>query len=381
MDKILIGCFGSVGSDPRPNRFATYLYRNGFKIDILSNVIFKTNQVNFKFDFIKTKNFTQNNFLLKFCLLTLRKIIPFEFIKDSINKLIHGLYGLNLNSKQSEYMIGICEDIYLLPFFCHLKKKKIIKKIIFDAREFYPQQFEDSLRFNLFEKAERFRICSKFLMQCDEVLTVSSMIAMKYNNIFNINSKVFLSTPFYQNITFRETSNQIKLVHHGVANSNRGLEKMIEIVADSEERFTLDMFLTGNEKYIKYLRDKIKTSRIRILPPIEHNLIIETISNYDLGFFYVEPTTVNLQYCLPNKLFEFIQARLAVLIGPSPEMMKIVEEHDIGFISKEFSLKSMKELLSTIKLSDIDNAKSKSEIAAKELCFENQIKKIEYLFK
>ena len=381
MDKILIGCFGSVESDPRPNRFATYLYRSGYKIDILSNIIFKTNQVNFKFDVIKTKNFVQENLFLKFCLFVFRKIIPFGFIKDSINKLLYGLYGLNINFKQSEYMVGICEDIYLLPFFCHLKKKKIIKKIIFDAREFYPQQFEDSLRFNLFEKGERFRICSKFLMQCDEVLTVSDMIATRYGDFFKINPKVLLSTPFYQNISFRETNNQIKLVHHGVANSNRGLEKMIEIVAESEERFTLDMFLTGNEKYIKYLSGNIKTSRIRILPPIKHNLIIQTISYYDLGFFYVEPTTVNLKYCLPNKLFEFIQARLAILIGPSPEMMGIVEEHDIGFISKEFSLESMKELLRTIKISDIDNAKSNTEIAAKELCFENQIKKIEHLFK
>jgi hypothetical protein len=51
--------------------------------------------------------------------------------------------------------------------------------------------------------------------------------------------------------------------------------------------------------------------------------------------------TFNLKYILPNKFFEFIQARLAVAIGPSVEMKRLVKEWDCGIVAANFEAKSM----------------------------------------
>ena len=96
------------------------------------------------------------------------------------------------------------------------------------------------------------------------------------------------------------------------------------------------------------------------------------LNNYDIGLFFVKPVTFNLLNCLPNKLFEFIQGRLAIAIGPSPEMSKIVEKHNCGFVSKDFNTNSMIELLNNLDKKNIDKAKLNSSRAAKELCFEKE---------
>ena len=48
-------------------------------------------------------------------------------------------------------------------------------------------------------------------------------------------------------------------------------------------------------------------------------------NDYDVGLYLLPPTNFNQRYALPNKFFEFIQGRLAIAIGPSPEMAKLVE--------------------------------------------------------
>ena len=67
---------------------------------------------------------------------------------------------------------------------------------------------------------------------------------------------------------------------------------------------------------------------------------------------------------LPNKYFEFIQARLAVAIWPSPEMAKVTEKHQLGWITRERSIDEMASLLNCLTREEIDLAKSNSDKCA-----------------
>jgi len=157
-------------------------------------------------------------------------------------------------------------------------------------------------------------------------------------------------------------------VHHGVANRNRKLENMIHLVKLLDLRFSLDLYLQGDQVYISELEGLItQSSRVAIKKPVPFNDIIPMLRNYDLGLFYVEPTTFNLAHCLPNKLFEFIQARLMVAIGPSPEMSRIVREFDCGVISDRFELVAMAESLNKLDANRIREFKNNSDKAARQL--------------
>jgi hypothetical protein len=89
------------------------------------------------------------------------------------------------------------------------------------------------------------------------------------------------------------------------------------------------------------------------------------LNQFDIGVFLIEPVNFNYHYILPNKFFEFIQARLAIAIGPSPEMARIVRQYDLGVVSEDFSPKTFARSLSTLDAEKINDYKTKSHNVAR----------------
>ena len=69
---------------------------------------------------------------------------------------------------------------------------------------------------------------------------------------------------------------------------------------------------------------------------------------------------------MPNKLFEFVQARLGVAIGPSPDMKNFVEQQGVGIVAEEFTPRSMASALNKLSTSDIIEFKQKSNKVSRE---------------
>jgi hypothetical protein len=95
--------------------------------------------------------------------------------------------------------------------------------------------------------------------------------------------------------------------------------------------------------------------------------IIENTCHYDIGIFICPPTTFNLQYALPNKLFEYIQARLVVAIGPSIEMQKIVQKYQCGIVASDFEPETLAKELNELEYDEVVSYKCQSNVAALEL--------------
>ncbi|RAX55506.1 capsular biosynthesis protein, partial [Helicobacter monodelphidis] len=125
----------------------------------------------------------------------------------------------------------------------------------------------------------------------------------------------------------------IKLIYHGMAGRERGIETMIETMDYVDERFSLDLMLvkTADIDYFNQLQNLAHSrSNVRILNPVAFEEIIPFTTQYDIGFYILQPSNFNGYYALPNKFFEFIQARLAIAIGPSKEMARYVQQYDLG---------------------------------------------------
>ena len=115
---------------------------------------------------------------------------------------------------------------------------------------------------------------------------------------------------------------------------------------------------------------------VRLIPPVGSDDIIPYISQYDIGIYLLEPNNFNNKHALPNKFFEFIQGRLAIAIGPSPEMTKIVTDYDLGLVSKDFEAKNLAEIVNSFTPEKIIYFKEKSDLAAKQLNAQNSYKKL-----
>ncbi len=374
-------CLSDPSGDPRPKRNIDLCNSQHCEVDLVSYYP-KGKSINYNNIYVihtKSNKFFNKHFRyfeLLFIFL-LQKITSNDKFLNFLNDKRFLLRNVSKQIKSS-YDIIIVEDLFLLPLAFKIKGNA---KIIFDVREYYPKQLELSLFFKIFEQKERYRLCNYFLKSCDYLFTVSEGLAREYKREFDVNMQIFLSVPYRIQNTISQ-NDKIKIVHHGVANWNRKLENMIEIFNMLDDRFTFDFYLTGDKKYIEKLK-LIASSNKRIFfnEPIELNKITSTINKFDIGFFYVEPTTFNLLHCLPNKFFEFIQANLMIAIGPSPDMMGLVQKYNCGVVASNFSIKDMANELNKLTPELIQQYKSNSSLAAKDLCFEVESNKLSEIIK
>jgi glycosyltransferase involved in cell wall biosynthesis len=293
-------------------------------------------------------------------------------------------YKIIYNQSQYEKLIGdrkydliLANDIETLPLALTISKGS---KVLFDAHEYAPRHFEDKLVWKIFFSKFNQFLCKKYLLQIDAMLTVGQGLAKEYAKHFPVSPIVLTNANYFCDLNPKPTeSNKIKLVHHGAANPSRQLELMIATMKYLDDRFTLDMILLtpaiANKKTKRYL-DTIKkmaidNPRVKILPPVKNNEVVGLIHNYDVGVFLLPPINFNYKNTLPNKLFDYVQARLAIAVGPTPEMADLVLRNELGVVSSEFTPESFAKALSQLTHDKIDYFKEKSNQAAKELSAEN----------
>lgn len=377
--KALVMCLADPSGNPRPNRIIRLLAQEGYSVDILSYPFKGSLPVRSQYE-IPAPSKSLFSRLIRLSSLVMSSLamraawIP-EAIAISHNDQRHKLLDAEKQLDGNNYSLLVVEDLQLLPLSFRLRGNA---RILFDAREFYTKQNDESIRFRFFEKNFRTFLCKKYLKSCDFLITVSPGLAKAYKQEFGVDMEVIRSTPAYREVPIQPcTHHQIRMVHHGAANKNRGLHNMIEIVRRLDSRFTLDFYLVGSTNKIFELKRMARDCpRIRFFDPVAFDEIVSMLNDYDIGLYYLEPNGFNVTYNLPNKLFEFIQARLAVAIGPSPNMAELVSQYQCGFVASEFSIEAMVKTLESLNPEIIDKAKSNSALAAKELCYERESRKI-----
>ena len=339
-------CNADPNTNPRPNRMIRWL-KDEYDVTVIGRNIMQVENI-------------ENSLLIHpsgmFGTIK-RGVNIFQKMKEVLSRLFmflikdyDGLVWASIGSptellsslERTNFDLIITHDCTLLPLAFSIKKKS--SKVMLDAREFYPRNFDDQLLWQITVKPLNEFLCEKYLPKCDKVITVSTGIAKEYKKVYKVDSEVIMSLP---DSVMVEPSimgdNIIRMIYHGNANSSRKTELMIEMMDHVDERFTLDFMLVVTD--VAY-RNKIVAmaearKNVRVIPPVPMQDIVKAISIYDIGVFLVPPNNFNLKYTLPNKLFEFIQARLAVAIGPSIEMKRIVEQYQCGVISREFSPQSL----------------------------------------
>jgi len=271
-----------------------------------------------------------------------------------------------------KFDLVVANDAETLPLAMNWKGAKIL----FDAHEYAPLQFEGSRRWKIFFSPFNTWLCKKYIPRTDRMITVCAGVADEYEKNFGKRPTVITNAaPFSDRPIRLPQENKIKLVHHGIANKFRGLTAMIEMTELLDDRFTLDMYLLlslnasqSAKQYLEELKTKIQhNSRVRILPPVSNSELIPVISQYDAGIFMPPPLSFNVANTLPNKLFDFIQARLAVAISPLKEMVRVTEKYNIGIIADDFSAQNMAAKLNGLTREKLIEYKNNTAQAAREL--------------
>jgi hypothetical protein len=360
MKSILVICFTDLSKDARVRRQIAFLKKSfnvtaiGFGDPLIDEVTY--------LDAENRKNTLWRKLQTAFYLKTHR----FEeyywnrvYIKNSVEKL-----------KNLSFDLIIANDIDALPLALKISTNG---KVVLDAHEYSPLEFEDKFTWRMFYMKYKTYLCRQYLPRVTKMITVCSGISEKYHKSYSILPGVLNNAPNYQRIKPKETSSKtIKIVHHGSATPSRRIENMIKIIDHLDDHFLMDFYLLPTDpKYILKLKKRASTRpRIRILNPLPIDDVIQTINHYDIGLYLLAPNSFNNRFTLPNKFFDFIQARIAIAIGPSPEMAKIVLKYDCGIVSDDFKPESLAENLNRLSPTQIQRYKSNADKAAEQVCFE-----------
>ena len=374
--KILLLCVPDPNNNPRPNRMIHGL--NGkYKLTVVGGAHINTEGIR---SYSLHKKGEKETFFERVT-RSLKKYYFYgiQYAFFLITKQYESIYWAKYNLikpicdelSDENFDLIVSHDLVLLPLVFAIKGSKRIK-VILDAREFYPKDVDDSFLWRVVSKKANEYLCEKYLSKCDKVITVSDGIAEEYAQIYDIpKPDVVMSLPYSYQLEPSVTSeDSINLIYHGNANSSRQTELMIEMMDFADSRFTLDLMLINKKSNIYW--QKINSmaqerQNVRVIAPVRMKEIVPFTNTYDMGVFFVPPTNFNLEYTLPNKFFEFIQARLAVAIGPSIEMSKLVRKYDCGIISENFSPESLAKELNQLTSDQINYYKAQSNKAAKVL--------------
>ncbi len=386
MKNILIACFPDPNRSPRPNRMIhclkseCQLHVFGMKKINLDGVVsysFSHSHLSDTFSQPKAAHAQLMRYLMRILFILYpsfgRFIFPFfKQVQHNINAL-----------KEIHFDLIISHDLHLLPFLFSIKDNST--KILFDAREYYPKESEDSLLWNLTIKPFNLLLCQNYLQRVDKILTVSDGLAQQYQQEYGVLPEVFMSLPPFHHLQPKPVNpHQIRIIHHGDASPDRRSEKMIEMMDYVDQRFSLDLMLipSSNTSYWqKLIRMVEQRNNVRIIPPVKFYEIIPFIHQYDIGLYLCPPTNFNTTYMLPNKFFEFIQARLAVAIGPSIEMKKIVEQYHCGIVSDDFEPKTMAMTLNSLSAEQIEAYKQHAHFATSQLNAEVNCRRMKEIIK
>ena len=218
-------------------------------------------------------------------------------------------------------------------------------------------------------------MCAKFLPRAAAVTTVCQSIAELYDENYGLDTKIVRNSgPFRQLSPQPLVDGPIRLVHSGVAVHGRNIEIMLDVVKRLDERYTLDLYLMASGDGGKYLNHLKKYAgdcdRITFHDPVGALELPDVLNAYDVGVFWIPPTHTNARFALPNKFFDFVQARLAIAVGPSIEMARLVKQHDLGAVSTGFTVEECLASLTSLSRDDIVRAKNASDAAADELSYE-----------
>jgi hypothetical protein len=379
MKTILVISYSPLHRDPRILRQIQAL-KNDYKIMTIGD----TPVLNY--DIIHYNNKKTYSNVIQILLLKITKIFYlffnlYRFYPALLEVKLNLKYILSHNIEVPDIIIANDWDgLYLAS---ELKNKKNWKaKIYFDAHEYAPKE-RNSLKWHLQIKPLILYALKKCKADINIMSTVCDGIAREYERFFNFSDnfvRIVTNASEYNDILKpNETGRIIRLIHHGGATKVRKLELMIKIMKYLDpDKYELTFMLVKNE--LKYYNHIFKIARkyknIKFIEPVCFSEIVSTLNGYDLGIFLLLPEIFNYKYALPNKLFEFIQARLAIAIGPSIEMAKIVEHYNLGVHSKKFTSKSLAKTIAQLTPEKIMEYKRNADKYAKELSAEENINKI-----
>ncbi len=228
-------------------------------------------------------------------------------------------------------------DLFVLTALSKASVKKNAR-LVYDSRELYP--FVASTKEKPWSSLFWRWVESKAIPRTDLIFTVSDSIADTLRDAYNIERPTILfNIPEAQDIPKGEVlrkklgldPSENVILHQGRMAKSRGCFQLVDAFQEIENAHCV--FLGGGPLKSQLQTEVSKLNledRVHFLDSVPNERLLSFTKDATIGVSLLEDSCLNHRFALPNKLFEYLNASLPVLVSELPEMSKIVENYDIG---------------------------------------------------
>ncbi|QTD37033.1 glycosyltransferase [Polaribacter batillariae] len=358
MKKIIVSVTNDLTTDQRVEKVCNSLHTNGYEVYLVGRLL--KNSVNI------TRNYATKRFKLFF----------------NSGALFYAEYNVRLFFfllfKKKDILLSNDVDTLLANYFI---SKIQHKKLVFDSHELFSEIPELVHRPKV--KKVWNSIENWILPKLKNNYTVCNSIANYYQNKYNVNFKTILNVPNKKNLengVFPFETHQKKIIiYQGAVNIGRGLELMIETMQHLENHL---LVVIGSGDIYKDLKKKTSTLKLNdkvfFLGKKKPDELKKLTPLADVGFSLEEDFGLNYKFALPNKIFDYIQAEVPVIVSNLPEMKQLITTYKVGEVIEYRKPKLLANQIKKILEKDFSNELKE---AKKTLIWENQEKKLLAIFK
>lgn len=356
--KILVSVFNNLYTDQRVEKVCKSLHENAYQIELIGNNWGGEPEMSRPYFF---KRISLKSKILRFAYLEFQWKLYKELMK-----------------RANENSILLSNDLdALLPNYLVSKRKKI--PMIWDSHEIF---------------TEMPSVTNRWVQHIWRLLEKSIVPKLKYTMIANdsyadwfvknygIKRPVVVRNLPKKLPSPKLTDNNPKIIlYQGAINFSRGIDKMIEamqLIEGAEFHIAGRGPMTDEYKdLVRKLNLENKVTFLGNLHPDELRIITEKA---DVGLSIEENKGLSYYYSLPNKISDYIQARVPVVVSKFPEMQKIVEKYNVGEFISSHEPKHLAEKIKIVLEKGKGSYLPLLETAAKDLCWENEEPKLLELF-
>ncbi|WP_299670186.1 glycosyltransferase [uncultured Polaribacter sp.] len=358
MKKIIISVTSDLSTDQRVAKVCNSLFNNGFDVLLIGRKLKNSKPLERKY---KTKRFQLffNTGFLFFAEFNFRLFCYLLFKKKDI------LLANDLDTLLPNYLISSIQN----------------KKIVFDSHELFPEIPELVNRPNI--KKVWLNLEKWIVPKIKNNYTVCNSIATFYKLAYNVNFETILNLPSKKEIQkgelSLETNGKKIILYQGAINIGRGLELLIETMDFLNNHI---LIIIGNGDMYSVLKEKVAQKKLDhtvfFLGTMLPNELHKITPLADLGISLEEDLGLNYRFALPNKIFDYIQAEVPILVSNLPEMKQVVLDYHVGEIVRN---RAPKKLATQIKQLLEKDFTKELKVAKTKLIWEQQEEKLLSIFK
>lgn len=274
-----------------------------------------------------------------------------------------------------EFDIVVANEARALPLAFRVQGAP---KVWCDLHEWAPEERTHVLSWKLLVSPFMRWICAEYLTKVDAATTINDSIARMYID-FGIRPTIVRNAIAHRADLKPSDADpeKIRLVHSGGAVPGRNIEAIVEAVDLLGDGYSLDLYLIPSREGDTYWRDLMRriedSPRTTLHSAVSPSELPDALNAHDLGVFVLPPLTPNHRHMLPNKFFDFVQARLGMVFGPSVETDRLISKHRLGVVTDGYSAEGIVQAVRELSRDDIAAFKRAADAAAEVLSSEADI--------